>query len=279
MDTAEYRQKSFDIWEAMAEGWDRRRQWIWQVSRPVGESLVRRLDPKPGQYILELAAGPGETGFVVARELGDEGKLLQTDFSPEMVESAKRGITDNGLSNVEARVMDAEKMDLEDDSVDGVICRWGYMLMADPAAALAETRRVLRDGGRLSFSVWAEADRNPWAALSGMTFVQQGHIPAPDPNDPGMFSMGTDERIRELVTGAGFSEIDIEEVALEWRFEDFDEYWFFLGEMAGAIALVMKTLSDRELDQAREALQAAIEPYRSNGGYAFPGVTKNVLAS
>ena len=46
--------------------------------------------------------------------------------------------------------MDAEKMDLEDDSVDGVICRWGYMLMADPAAALAETRRVLRDGGRLS---------------------------------------------------------------------------------------------------------------------------------
>ena len=52
--------------------------------------------------------------------------------------------------------MDAEKMDLEDDSVDGVICRWGYMLMADPAAALAETRRVLRDGGRLAFSVWAE---------------------------------------------------------------------------------------------------------------------------
>jgi len=55
-----------------------------------------------------------------------------------------------GLANVEHREMDAERMDLEDDSVDGVLCRWGYMLMADPATALAETRRVLRAGGRLS---------------------------------------------------------------------------------------------------------------------------------
>ena len=94
-----------------------------------------------------------------------------------------------------------------------------------------------------------------------------------------MFAMGADERIRELVTGAGFREIDIEEVPLEWRFDDFDDYWNFLGDMAGAIALVMKTLSERELDQAREALQAAVEPYRSNGGYTFPGIAKNVLAS
>ena len=253
---------------------------MWQVSRPVGESLVQRLDPQPGQTILELASGPGETGFVVARELGDDGKLIQTDFSPEMVESAKRGVKDNGLTNVEVRVMDAEKMDLEDDSVDGVICRWGYMLMADPAAALAETRRVLRDGGRaVLLGLGRGRTATPGRRCSGMTFVQQGHIPAPEPSDPGMFAMGADERIRELVTGAGFREIDIEEVPLEWRFDDFDDYWNFLGDMAGAIALVMKTLSERELDQARETLLAAVERYRSNGGYTFPGITKSVLAS
>ena len=95
VDTAEYRQKSFDIWEAMAEGWDRRRDWMWQVSRPVGESLVRRLDPKPGQTILELAPGPGETGFVVARELGDDG---QADLRPtsrrRWSSAAKRGVSE-----------------------------------------------------------------------------------------------------------------------------------------------------------------------------------------
>jgi ubiquinone/menaquinone biosynthesis C-methylase UbiE len=71
-----------------------------------------------------------------------------------MVAAARRESERLGLANVEHREMDAERMDLDDDSVDGVLCRWGYMLMSDPATALAETRRVLRDGGRLSLSVW-----------------------------------------------------------------------------------------------------------------------------
>ena len=62
-------------------------------------------------------------------------------------------------------------MDLADDSVDGVICRWGYMLMADPAAALAETNRVLKPGGRLAFAVWGTPDKNMWAAIAGMVLV------------------------------------------------------------------------------------------------------------
>ena len=84
-----------------------------------------------------------------------------------MVDVARRNGEARGLSNVEYRVLDAERMDLDDDSVDGVVCRWGYMLMADPAAALGETRRVLRDGGPLAFAVWMTPDRNPWAAVPG----------------------------------------------------------------------------------------------------------------
>ncbi len=279
MDLAEYRQKSLDTWNLMARGWDRRRKWMWDVSRPVAESLVARLDPQPGQTILELAAGTGETGFAAARELGDDGRLIQTDFSPEMVEANKRGAAELGLSTMEVRVMDAERMDLEDDSVDGVLCRWGYMLMADPAAALSETRRVLRDGGRLSFSVWGEPERNLWAALSGAAFVQHGHLPQPQPGDPGMFSMGSDERIRELVTGAGFADPDIEEVPVQWRFDDFDAYWDFLGELAGAIAMVLKTLPDSEIEAVRESLRESTSSYASSDGLVLEGVAKNVLAT
>ena len=97
-------------------------------------------------------------------------------------------------------------MDLDDSSVDGVICRFGYMLMADPAAALAETRRVLRDGGRLSFAVWGAPDQNLWAAIPGMTMVERGQLPPPEPGAPGIFAMGDPGRISELVTGAGFAE-------------------------------------------------------------------------
>ena len=79
--------------------------------------------------------------------------MIETDFAPEMVGVAGRRAAELGLANVETRILDAEKMDLDDDSVDGVICRWGFMLMEDPAAALGECRRVLKDGRRLAFVV------------------------------------------------------------------------------------------------------------------------------
>ena len=138
--------------------------------------------------------------------MGEEGGVICTDFSPEMLEAAKRNGKAHGLESVEYRVLDAERMDLPDDSVDGVVCRWGYMLMADPAAALSETNRVLRDGGTLGFAVWQAPDRNAWAAVPGMILVQRGHMPPPEPGAPGMFALGDSDRIRELVTGAGFGD-------------------------------------------------------------------------
>ncbi len=129
--------------------------------------------------------------------------------------------------------MDAERMDFDDDSVDGVVCRYGYMLMADPGAALKDTRRVLRHGGPLAAAVWCTPDRNPWAAVPGMTLVQRGHIPPSEPGSPGIFAMGDPARIRELVTGAGFNEPDLEEVEFDFPYADADDVWDALVSLAG----------------------------------------------
>jgi ubiquinone/menaquinone biosynthesis C-methylase UbiE len=278
VDLTQYRHVSQAVWERMAAGWDRRRQWIWDASRAVGEHLVAKLDPQPGQTILELAAGTGETGFAAAARVGEGGRLISTDFSPPMLDAARRRAEQLGLSNVDFRVMDAERMDLADDSVDGVLCRWGYMLMADPAAALSETRRVLRDGGRVALSVWGPPESNPWASVPRRTLAAEGHLSPPQPGEPGIFAMAAEERIRELLAGAGFGEIEIEPVASEWRFDDFDDYWGFLDELAGALALVLERLSDDQLAQVREALERNIEPFRSGGGYLFPGLALNAVA-
>jgi ubiquinone/menaquinone biosynthesis C-methylase UbiE len=85
----------------------------------------------------------------VAEIIGPTGKLISSDFSENMVEAARREATLRGLTNVEHRVLDAQNIDLESNSVDAVLCRWGLMLMADPAATLSESRRVLRPGGRI----------------------------------------------------------------------------------------------------------------------------------
>jgi ubiquinone/menaquinone biosynthesis C-methylase UbiE len=185
----DYRQVSFDIWQRMAEGWDRQRRWVWESSHVVGEWMVEALEPQPGQTILELAAGAGETGFAAAAAVGDEGKLISTDFAPNMVEAARAEAQRLGLTNVENRQLDALQMDLEDKSVDGVLCRWGYMLMADPRTALQETRRVLRDGGGLAMSVWGAAQDNPWASIPRGLLLEQTGAAAPDPTAPGIFAM------------------------------------------------------------------------------------------
>src|SRR5215212_2147177 len=182
--------------------------------------MVRRLDPQPGETVLELAAGLADTGFMTARLVGEAGRIIVTDFTPEMIAAACRRAEELGVQNAEFRVLDAEHMDLETDSVDGVLCRWGYMLMIDPPAAFAETRRVLRTGRRLAFSVWAAPERNPWASLVGRVLVAQEHIPPPAPEAPGIFAMADPGRIRGLVVEAGFAEPTIEEVSSRWTFAD-----------------------------------------------------------
>jgi ubiquinone/menaquinone biosynthesis C-methylase UbiE len=278
MDLDEYRRASHETWEAMARGWERDRAFIWDVTRTVGERMVAALDPKPGEIVLELAAGTGETGFAAARMVGSDGRLFSTDFSPAMVDAARRRGAELGLENVDYRVLDAERMDLPDASVDGVLCRYGYMLMADPAAALAETRRVLKPGGRLSFAVVGAPDRNPWAAVPGRVLVELGHTPPPEPGAPGIFAMADEARIRELLAGAGFDPPRVEEVEVVWSFADDEELWRFVTELAGGLALVIRGLPEDEQLRVRSEVEQASEPLRSNGGYEMPGLTLNVLA-
>ena len=236
MDLDQLREESLQSWDGSAANWEAERDYIWTATRAVGERLVERLDPQPGQTVLELAAGIGDTGFAAAGGVGPQGRVISTDFAPGMVEAARRRAQELGLSNVEHRVLDAENMDLDDDSVDGVVCRFGYMLMADPAAAFAETRRVLRGGGRLSFAVWAGPEQNLWAAIPGMALIELGHMAAPEPGTPGIFALGSPDRIRELITGAGFREPSIEQVPVKWPYADPAEHWEKTNRLAAPIA-------------------------------------------
>ena len=273
------RQRSRVAWGTVARGWYGEREEIWRSSRPVSEWMVGRLDPQPGDAVLELAAGVGDTGLMAARLVGETGRVIITDFAPEMLDAARRRAEEVGVENAEFRTLDAERMDLETDSVDGVLCRWAYMLMIDPAAAFAETRRVLRPGGRLAFSVWAAPERNPALSLAGKVMVELGHVPPPDPEAPGPFAMADPGRIRELVTGAGFAEPDIEEVSFSRPFADRDYYWRFLIETSSTLSPVLRALPDEARAAVRQRVHEAARPFHSGEGYDFPSVCLNVVAS
>ena len=271
------RQQSRSAWGAVASGWYAQREDIWKASRPVTEWMVRRLDPQPGGTVLELGAGVADTGFMAAHLVGQSGRVIITDFTPEMVAAARRRAEDLGVRNAEFRVLDAERMDLKTDSVDGVLCRWAYMLMIDPSAAFSETRRVLRPGGRLAFSVWAARERNPALSLVGTVLVELGHAPPPDPEAPGAFAMADPRYIRELVVGADFAEPEVEEVAFRLPFADRDAYWRYLTDTSASSSPVLGSLTSEEQAKVRERVYEMARPFQSDEGYDFPAVCLNAL--
>lgn len=276
----EAHQKSREVWDAMAPGWERQRDFMWRTTKHVAEWIVDHADPREGDTILDLAGGAGDMGFLVAERIGPTGKVIETDFAPQMVDVAKRRADQLGLENVETRLLDAENMDLAADSVDSVICRWGFMLMIDPAKALAECRRVVKDGRPLSFSVWGPPEQNPWVTIVGMTMIQLGHQPGGDPFGPGgMFSMANEDTIRRLLSEAGFENVTVEPMPVEWRYGSFDEAWAFMTEVAGAIASVVKELPPAEVDKVRTALEANVQNFVTGSQLVLPGVTLNALAS
>lgn len=274
------RTKSRDLWDDMAAGWELYRDFMWKTTSHVATWLVDNVRPVEGATILDLAGGPGENGFLVAERVGSTGHVIETDFAPGMVDVAARRVAELGLNNVETKVLDAEKMDLDDDSVDGIICRWGFMLMIDPRSAMKECRRVLKDGKRLALSVWGGPEKNPWVTVTGMTMVQLGYQPGGDPFGPGgMFSMAEHDTIRSMLNEAGFADVTIEEMPVNWNYGSFEEAWNFWTTVAGAIAALVKQLDDDETARLRAALEEAVEPFRSEAGITLPGVTINAVAS
>ena len=171
----------YDIAEAIAPTWEQRRADVEEVATPGPGMDAARASPARRNTVLELAAGVGETGFEAAAIVGEAGRLITSDFSPAMLEAARRRGAELGVANADYRIIDGERIELDDDSVDGVLCRFGYMLMPDSAAAFAETRRVLRPGGRLALAVWGALERNPFFAIIGITLVERGHIAPPGP--------------------------------------------------------------------------------------------------
>ena len=160
-----------------------------------------------------------------------------------------------------------------------MVCRFAYMLVADPAAAFAETRRVLRPGGRVVLAVWGAPDRNPFFTALGMALVRAGHVPPPDPIGPGIFSLGDPGRVRGLLEGAGFTDVRVEEVAVRFGFPDVDEYVAIHADASGPMALVLQGLSEAERAQLAESLAAGLAPFRSGAGYEVPGVSVVAVAA
>ena len=271
-DPEQQRRESAEHWDAAAAGWERRQEGLREFGAPVSRWLVEAVHLQPGHRVLELAAGIGETGFLAAELVAPSGTLLSTDQSEAMVAAARRRAQELGLTNVELKVMGAEWIDLPVASVDAVLCRWGYMLMTDPPAALLETRRVLKPGGRLALAVWDASEHNPWARVPGLLLVERGLMPMPEPGTPGPFALGDRDRVQALLEEAGFANIEVDAVPVTQRHPSFDSFWDTMLDMSANFHNAVMDRPEPEIAELREQLRERLAPYTApDGTLTLPG--------
>lgn len=257
--------------ETAAAGWEANADRTDARLRPVTDWLVERSGVQVGDIVLDVAAGPGGVGHRAAELVGPEGRVLSTDLSPAMVEAARRIGAQRGLSNVEYRVMDAQAMNLEDDAVDVVVCRSGFMLMPHPVDALREARRVLRSGGSLTFSVFAAPGRNPFVGVPLSVFIELGHVPPDPPGAPGVFAMSDPLRIREVLADASFRVRAVEALDLEDPFSSEEVIVDRVLEVNPRVGSVYRGLDEDQQAAARQALIERFGVYRQmNGTVVLP---------
>ncbi len=253
---------------------------FWRATAHLAERMVALLDPKPGQRLLELAAGPGDTGFLAARLVQPGGELLSTDVAPEMLEAGQRRAAALGLTNVRFAVEDAAALSLADDAADAILCRFGLMLVPEMEQVAAEIARVLAPGGRAVLAVWAGPELNPWMTVTGRAGVELGLVEPPDPDAPGPFRLADPERLRSVVTGGGLEVERIEDVPVTWTTGSLDEWWESITDMSPMLRPLVAKLSADEVSALRARSETHLQEHIAvDGSLTVPGLARVVAAT
>jgi SAM-dependent methyltransferase len=274
------RAQMLDRWELAASGWGKRAEDVRDHGMPVSLWMIEHLSLQPSQRVLELAAGPGDTGFLAAELIAPGGTLISSDGADAMLELARSRAEKLQIHNVEFKSLELEWIDLPTASVDAVLCRWGLMLSVDPAAAAREMRRVLRPGGRLALAVWADAADNPWATIPTGALIELGLLEPPDPTQPGMFSLAGPEVLSELLRSAGFVDVVVEPVPVHRHYSDLDAFIAETSDLSGMFIRALADASEQQRAAVREAIAQRAKPFISaDGTVSLPGQSLGAAAS
>jgi len=272
VDHRAYRTESRAKWGAAAAGWRSRADQIRDIMMPVSVRMLDAIAPQPGHRVLELAAGTGDTGFMAAELIAPGGELITSDFAPEMLRAAQERAESLGLTGVRFKQIDAESIDVETATLDAVLCRFGFMLMADPEAALRETRRVLKPGGRVALAVWSATEENPWNTLAARELVRRGILDKPAPGEPGPFTWSDPAAVEEHLAGAGFVDgITVEPVDFSFDYPDVDAWWSTMIDMSQRFSGALRAADPREEAEARASVIERAAPFiAADGSVSLP---------
>ena len=254
-----------------AEHWnaDEAGHWVAEEERyraqlaPFGELVLEAADLMPGDDVLDIGCGCGDTTLAAARTVSN-GAALGVDISEPMLARARERAREEGVTNVRFERGDAQVHPFHEAGSDVALSRFGVMFFEDAQAAFANVARALRPSGRLCFVCWQALEANEWLMVPGLAVA--AHIPLPDlgePDAPGMFALADRDRVAAMLTSAGFVDIGIDGAdppMLIGGGGTLDEAVTFMHESGIGQTLVAEADPDA-VPAALDAVRDAFEPY------------------
>jgi SAM-dependent methyltransferase len=222
-----------------------------------------------GSQVLDLGAGTGDQTLLAARRIGPGGRVLATDISASMLALTQEAARAADLPNVQTRVMDAQRLELEPGSFDAAMARFSLQFVPDVQRALAEVRRVLKPGGRFVAVVFSAVERNPFRAvpqaiasrLAGRQFPESG---------PGQWALNEPIRLRDPFQQAGFRGVDVRPVSFVYRFPSLADALRNLEEAQPPLVKLLNELSEDDRTSAWAEISQALQPFVGPDGFAAP---------
>lgn len=253
----EIREQQKASWNKFSPGWKKWNDLMMDFLKPVGDEIIRSINPKDADVVLDIAGGTGEPGLTIATMLKG-GKVIITDLSENMLEITKENAKQRGISNIETRACDVCELPFADNTFDAISCRFGFMFFPDMLLAAKEMARVLKPGGRIAVAVWNGPEKNFWVTVTGDTINRNMQLPAPQPEAPGMFRCAKEGLIQGLFQQAGLKNTSEKEVTGKLKSGTTDAYWNMMTEVAAPFVAALSQADDAMKEKIKREVYQAV---------------------
>ena len=267
-----------DYWNATAgQTWARFQEQLDRQIEPLGLEAMRALDPAPGERILDVGCGCGQTSLELATRVTATGAVFGADISLPMLEVARARPVPNGAATPDFRQVDAQSGKLGEGAFDAVFSRFGVMFFSDPVAAFSNLRKALKPDGRMAFVCWRTFQENLWMRAP-MEAAQPFLPPSPpmDPTAPGPFAFADADRVRKVLADAGFSDVTLHAFNASIGGSSLDQT-VDLAFRVGPLGAILREQPELAPTVAG-AVRSALAPYETPSGVLMPAAVWIVQA-
>jgi ubiquinone/menaquinone biosynthesis C-methylase UbiE len=258
------RDQQRETWNKVSYGWKKWNEFTMNFLKPMGDAIIKSLNIKSNDVVLDTASGTGEPAFSIAG-IAKNGEVYATDLSEEMLTIARAYADEHDINNIEFKVADVSDLPFKENFFDKISCRMGFMFFPDMQLAANEMFRVCRNAGKVAICVWDSPENNDWSTT--ITKILSNHIKIPHPSldAPGMFRCAKPGLVKQLFENAGFKKIKEKIVSGKVDFETAENYWLNRTEMSESTISLLNKTDDATRKKIKNELFAVCNNKLTNG--------------